>query len=202
MLPAPPTPSYFCSFGGVGTKIMAFPTQLGVIAVYALNDEFKSLVGETKNGMLSGFSYVVAKSCLSLPIMYIFALFSLGVSFYGIIGAPKESFMYCTVLWAAISFCFESVAECLSVWFDDPILGMLQFMNFWYVPVFVSPRAPLAEFVFLLDTFVESTCNQDSSFWPSLREEEGVYVPHACFVSCLCFFRILFISQSRCDLRQ
>eukprot|EP00525_Craspedostauros_australis_P003551 CAMPEP_0198112636 /NCGR_PEP_ID=MMETSP1442-20131203/4459_1 /TAXON_ID= /ORGANISM="Craspedostauros australis, Strain CCMP3328" /LENGTH=36 /DNA_ID= /DNA_START= /DNA_END= /DNA_ORIENTATION= len=27
---------------------------------------------------------------------------------------------------------FESVAETLSVAFDDPILGMLQFMNFWF----------------------------------------------------------------------
>ena len=29
-------------------------------------------------------------------------------------------------------YVFESIAEALSVWFDDPILGMLQFMNFWF----------------------------------------------------------------------
>ena len=35
-------------------------------------------------------------------------------------------------LFAALLFVFESVAEALSVWFDDPIVGMLQFMNFWF----------------------------------------------------------------------
>ena len=116
-----------------GIQFIAVPTQLGVVAVYALNDEFKSLIRETKNGMLNGFSYVLAKSCLALPIMYIFALFSLGIPFYAVIDAPKECFWWCTALFAAVMFQFESVAETLSVWFDDPILGMLQFMNFWYV---------------------------------------------------------------------
>lgn len=112
-------------------QCVAVPTQFGVVAVYALNDEFKSLTRETKNGMLDGVSYTVAKSCLSLPIMYIFALFSLGIPFFVIIDAPKEAFLWCSFLFAAIYFQFESVAEALSVWFDDPILGMLQFMNFW-----------------------------------------------------------------------
>ncbi|KAL7574129.1 hypothetical protein ACA910_014814 [Epithemia clementina (nom. ined.)] len=111
---------------------VAVPTQLGVVAVYALNDEFKSLLRETKNGMLHGVSYVIAKSCLSLPIMYIFALFSLGVPFFAVIGAPKASYWWSTILFASVYFQFESVAESLSVWFDDPILGMLQFMNFWF----------------------------------------------------------------------
>lgn len=88
-------------------------------------------IRETKNGMLSGVSYTIAKSVLALPIMYIFALFSLGVPFWGVIGAPGECFLWCTFLFAGVMFLFESAAECLSVWFDDPILGMLQFMNIW-----------------------------------------------------------------------
>ena len=45
---------------------------------------------------------------------------------------PGEAFGIMIGLYAALMFTFEAVAECLSVWFDDPILGMLQFMNFWY----------------------------------------------------------------------
>eukprot|EP00527_Entomoneis_sp_CCMP2396_P007145 CAMPEP_0198142730 /NCGR_PEP_ID=MMETSP1443-20131203/5442_1 /TAXON_ID=186043 /ORGANISM="Entomoneis sp., Strain CCMP2396" /LENGTH=649 /DNA_ID=CAMNT_0043805811 /DNA_START=139 /DNA_END=2088 /DNA_ORIENTATION=+ len=112
--------------------VIAVPSQLGVVAVYTLNDEFKSLLRETKNGMLSGVSYVIAKSILVTPIMYIFSLFSLGIPFFAVIGASGASFVGCTLIYAACLFCFESVAECLSVWFEDPILGMLMYMNFWF----------------------------------------------------------------------
>lgn len=112
--------------------MIGVPSQMGVVAVYSLNDEFKALKNETKNGMLNGMSYVVAKGLLTLPIMFIFALFSLGVAFFGIMGAPGSAFGIIIIIFAVSMFVFESVAECLSVWFDDPILGMLQFMNFWF----------------------------------------------------------------------
>ena len=37
---------------------------MGVVAVYALNDEFKSILRESKNGMVSPMSYVLAKSTM------------------------------------------------------------------------------------------------------------------------------------------
>ncbi|KAL7574130.1 hypothetical protein ACA910_014815 [Epithemia clementina (nom. ined.)] len=112
--------------------LVGVPTQMGVVAVYALNDEFKSLLNETKNGMLSGSSYVFAKSILVLPVMFIFGFFALGIPFYVVMGAPGASFGMCLILFACNMYVFESIAECLSVCFDDPILGMLQFMNFWF----------------------------------------------------------------------
>ena len=51
---------------------------------------------------------------------------------YAIQKAPRESFGLSIVLFAAVTYVFETVAECLSVWFEDPIMGMLQFMNFWF----------------------------------------------------------------------
>ena len=121
---------------------------MGVVAVYALNDEFKSVIRETKNGMLAGVSYVVAKSILLVPILFIFALFCLGIPMYAIQSAAGETFGIMLVLFASLLFVFESVAECLSVWFHDPILGMLMFMNFWYVPnlnTFMLERRSLGE---------------------------------------------------------
>lgn len=106
---------------------------MGVVAVYTLNEEFKSILRESKNGMVSPLSYVLAKSILVIPIFFIFGLFSLGIPFYAVQGAPVESFGYSMVLYALVMFVFESIAEALSVWFDDPIIGMLQFMNMWYV---------------------------------------------------------------------
>jgi hypothetical protein len=105
---------------------------MAVVAVYSLNDEFKSVVREAKNGQVSGFSYVLAKSILVLPILFIFSLFALGIPLYIIQDAEGESFGPVIILFACTMFVFESLAECLSVWFEDPILGMLQFMNFWF----------------------------------------------------------------------
>uniref|UniRef100_A0A7S2YIE4 ABC-2 type transporter domain-containing protein n=1 Tax=Entomoneis paludosa TaxID=265537 RepID=A0A7S2YIE4_9STRA len=82
--------------------------------------------------------------------MLIFAIFSLGVAFFGIIGAPGASFGLCIIIFACAMYVFESVAEALSVWFEDPILGMLQCMNFWFG-------------AFLFGGFLIS---QDDLYWP------------------------------------
>lgn len=111
---------------------IAVPSNMGVVAVFALNDEFKSILRESKNGMVSSASYVLAKSIITVPILFIFALFSLGIPMFVVQDAPRESFGLVMVLFAAVAFVFESLAECLSVWIEDPILGMLQFMNVWF----------------------------------------------------------------------
>ena len=105
---------------------------MGVVAVYALNDEFKSIVGETKNGMVSAVSYVLAKTVLVIPIIFIFALFSLGLPAYVVQDAPAESFGAVILLWSCTMYVLECAAELFAVAFDDPIVGMLQFMNVWF----------------------------------------------------------------------
>ena len=82
---------------------------MGVVAVYALNDEFKSILRETKNGMNSGLSFVLAKSLLVLPILFVFALFALGIPLYAIQDAPIESFGIVIVLFACLMFVMESI---------------------------------------------------------------------------------------------
>lgn len=116
------------------------PANMGVVAVYALNDEFKTILRENKNGMVSGMSYVLAKSILVLPIFFIFALFALGIPAFAIQDIPGEAFGILVILFACCIFIYESLAECLSVWFEDPILGklvgLLITMNF-SVPFFL-----------------------------------------------------------------
>ena len=99
---------------------------MGVVAVYALNEEFKSILRETKNGMVTPFSYVLSKTILVIPIFFIFGLFALGIPLFVVQDAPKEAFLMSWFLYAAVMFVFESVAECLSVWIEDPILGMCE----------------------------------------------------------------------------
>jgi hypothetical protein len=111
---------------------IAVSSNMGVVAVYALNDEFKTILRENKNGMVSPLSYVFAKTILVIPIMFIFGIFALGIPTFAIMDFPGSSFGMGLLLWSLAIYSFECVAESLSVWFEDPILGMLQFMNFWF----------------------------------------------------------------------
>lgn len=104
------------------SRFIGVPANMGVVAVYVLNDEFKSIVRESKNGMVSSLSYVLAKTILVLPILFVFSLFALGIPLFLVIGAPGESFIMIVILYTACMFVFESVSECLSVWVDDPVL--------------------------------------------------------------------------------
>lgn len=103
-----------------------------VVAVYALNDEFKSILRECKNGQVSGSSYAIAKITLVTPFMLLFAVSSIGIPAFLIQDVPGEAASRFFFLFAALYFVFESMAEVLSIFIDDPILGMLCFMNFWF----------------------------------------------------------------------
>lgn len=108
------------------------PSNMGVVAVYALNDEFKSILRETKNGMVSPISYILAKTILVLPIMFIFAVFALGIPGFLVQGFEASTFGRAIGLWACLIYVFECASEFFAVLFDDPILGMMQFMNLWF----------------------------------------------------------------------
>lgn len=112
-------------------SVLAHFFLVSVVAVYALNDEFKSILRETKNGMVSPASYILAKTIMVLPVMYIMSLFALVIPSYVIQGNPWEGFGQSTLLWSVTMYCFECLAECLSAWVEDPIFGMLQALNFW-----------------------------------------------------------------------
>ncbi|CAB9505533.1 Putative white-brown complex homolog protein 30 [Seminavis robusta] len=107
-------------------------TNMAVVAVYALNDEFKSIVREAKNGMVTGFTYVMAKNVLTLPFILLLSVCCLGIPGFVIMDFPAEGAKMYFFLFAAMLFVFESVSEFFSILFDDPILGMLQLMNFWF----------------------------------------------------------------------
>jgi hypothetical protein len=82
--------------------------------------------------MVSAVSYILAKTVLVVPIMFVFAIFALGIPGYVVQDFPASSFGIGIILWAVLIYSFECAAECFAVLFDDPIIGMLQFMNLWF----------------------------------------------------------------------
>merc|ERR1711920_577311 len=45
---------------------------------------------------------------------------------------PIVTFAQITTLWAALIYFCECVAECLAALVDDPIIGMLYYLAFWF----------------------------------------------------------------------
>ncbi|KAJ1458264.1 P-loop containing nucleoside triphosphate hydrolase protein [Pelagophyceae sp. CCMP2097] len=82
--------------------LIGVPANLGVVVVIALNSEFKSIKREIQNGMCSPVAYLVAKSCIELPFFVLFAI------------------------------CGLCAAALLAVSFDNPLLGMMNFMGVWF----------------------------------------------------------------------
>lgn len=105
---------------------------VAVVAVYALNTEFKSVVREAKNGMIRGTSYVLAKNLLTIPFIMLLSVCCIGIPAFVIMDVPAEAAKLYFFLFAALMFVFESAAEFFSILFEDPIMGMLQCINFWF----------------------------------------------------------------------
>ena len=104
---------------------------VAIVAVYALNTEFKSISLEAKNGLVSGLNYVVVKSIIVLPIFLLFSLCALGIPAFAIMNTPAAAAKRYFFIFAAVLFVFESFAELCSALQDDPILGMLTYAAFW-----------------------------------------------------------------------
>ena len=111
---------------------MGTPTSLGVVAVYAFNEEYKTILKETKNGMFSIYSYVLSAFILQLPAMFVLALFSVGIPGFAIIDFYAPNFLTIICLYACIYSSFESIARLFSVAFDNSLLGMLSYLNCWF----------------------------------------------------------------------
>ncbi|CAJ1945547.1 unnamed protein product [Cylindrotheca closterium] len=113
----------------------SWPISLGsmfaVVAVFALNAEFKSVMREVKNGMIHPVTYITAKSILVLPVMLLFAVAALSTGVYSILGI-KANYATYAGMFAISIFVFECIAEVLSVAFINPLLGMLCYLSVWF----------------------------------------------------------------------
>jgi len=109
------------------------PAQLACVAVLSTNSEARAVANEVKNGMGSASAYLVSNILLQIPAMFVLSLFSCVISGYGIAGWWMPHFGHTTLMLAATLWSFEAVAQSQAVAFENPILGLLNFMNWWFV---------------------------------------------------------------------
>ena len=105
---------------------------MGAVAVYVLNDELLVIQSEQKNGMLRPASYIImAKVILTLPFIFVFAIFTLGVPGWEIQNYQTSPWIEVILLWSILAYFYESLAECLAIWVKDKVLGMLLYLTYW-----------------------------------------------------------------------
>mmetsp|Transcript_76097 Transcript_76097/g.217263 ORF Transcript_76097/g.217263 Transcript_76097/m.217263 type:complete len:394 (+) Transcript_76097:76-1257(+) len=112
--------------------MMGVPANMSVVAVYAYNAEFNSVRKEIKNGMCSPASYLLAKSLLEIPLMFLFGICALGPAAYGLANFNGADFPLYLVIWTAAIYAWEAMAEVLALAFDNPLFGMMQCMGLWF----------------------------------------------------------------------
>jgi len=108
--------------------------------VYSLVEELSIIENEQRNGMFRAQSYIIAKFVLTLPIIIIFAICALGIPQWVIQQYPFELYSFSTavLLWSVMIYLYESLAECLAVWIENKVLGVLIYLAFWILSFFFS----------------------------------------------------------------
>jgi len=107
------------------------PIMFGAVAVFTLNEEISSIQREQKNGMVKAISYVLAKTVITLPFIFLFAIFALGIPGFLMQNYPSTGSFKVLLLWSIHAYVFESLAECLAVWIKDKVMGVLVFLAYW-----------------------------------------------------------------------
>ncbi|KAJ1427845.1 ABC-2 type transporter-domain-containing protein [Ochromonadaceae sp. CCMP2298] len=112
--------------------IIGCPSCMGVVAVYAYNAEFVAIKREVRNGMVSPVSYLLTNTLLTIPVVFIFALFGIAIGAYGMLAFNGERFGQVLLIYALQMFAYESIAQLFAVATDNFLLGMMNFMNIWF----------------------------------------------------------------------
>mmetsp|Transcript_10000 Transcript_10000/g.16719 ORF Transcript_10000/g.16719 Transcript_10000/m.16719 type:complete len:592 (+) Transcript_10000:240-2015(+) len=118
--------------------IIGVPSCMGVIAVFAYNTEFNAIRREVKNGMVSPLSYLLANTVLTIPVMFLFAIAATGIGAYAMLDFNGERFGQVMLTYALLMFAYESMAQFFCVLSENPLLGMMNFMNSWFASFLFS----------------------------------------------------------------
>lgn len=111
---------------------LGVPSSLGVVATYVYNEEFFAIKREVKNGLLSPYSYLLANLIIQIPFMILLSLFALAIPAYGMVKWYGPHFVQVVMMYALTLWSFEAAAQLFSITFDNPLMGMLTYMNLWF----------------------------------------------------------------------
>jgi len=99
---------------------------------YSQNEEYFAIKKETLNGMVSPMAYLVAKTVIEMPMMFVLAFTSVSVSMYGMLDFDASNMFNMIIAMAILLWNFDCFAQLFAVQFSNPLLGMLQFMQMYF----------------------------------------------------------------------
>jgi hypothetical protein len=131
--------------------IIGTPSNMGVVAVYAYNQEFFAIKKESKNGMVMPGAYNISVSLLQLPVMFLLGVCGISVGGYGVLSFNPVHYGQMLLVYSAAVYAFEAFAQLFSVMFANPLLGMLNFVQVWFGAfLFCGLMVPLDDVVWPL----------------------------------------------------
>jgi hypothetical protein len=111
--------------------LIAVPTMLAVVVVFATNKEFHLVNKEIRNGLLQTTAYLVSTTFVNLPFMILLSFFALIVpgimADWSLIDIGPSILSLSLTLW-----CFESMGQLFGVCFKNAMVGMLAMMFLWF----------------------------------------------------------------------
>ena len=105
----------------------------GFVIIYLMNVDYAVVKREVKDGMYHPAVYVLAKTCLQLPMLALMAICALCPAAYPIANWAGAGFGRAWAACFAALASLEFTAELLSVAFANPIIGMLSYLLYWFV---------------------------------------------------------------------
>lgn len=109
------------------------PTNFGIICVFGTNLEFFTVRKETKDGMYHPLVHLMANTVLQLPMMVLMSMSAVTVAGYAVANWNINHYALQVIVFAMIYWSFECVAQLLAVLANNPLIGMLSFMSWWFV---------------------------------------------------------------------
>lgn len=109
------------------------PTNFGIICVFGTNLEFFTVRKETKDGMYHPLVHLMANTVLQLPMLVIMSMSAVTLPGYAIANWNIDHYALQVFVFAVIYWSFECVAQLLAVLANNPLIGMLSFMSWWFV---------------------------------------------------------------------
>ena len=153
---------------------VGMPALFGLVAVFSLNQDLISVRREIKDGMYSASAYTLATTLLQVPLIYAIGLFVCFPAAYPIANWPWEKMHVAWIMLSTCLFVFEQAAQLLSL-LQNPLLGMMGFMNCWFAfflfsGVFFDAKDVIWPFR-ALDYFSPVRLAYPSLVWASLIDE-------------------------------
>jgi len=138
--------------------MVAVPSAMCIISVYATNLEFKILRKEIRNGFVCPSAYLLSRTIIELPLMLVLAVCALGVGGFGISNFNASAFLPMICIWAGTIWSYECAAQAFAIMFTNPLVGMLSFVMYWFATfIFAGTFLPTTEVVWPLRAFTYVT---------------------------------------------